>query len=305
MIFKLDASIRGVSESQELLLLAKAIDAACEHGHYVVADYPIFEWIREQIFDSEEYLGRLQRDRLMCNHDFWSPCQQEKRDLTTILVGCGIEGVVSIDEMTHLANENSWVVVENAANDGEVLRKWSMLLNKRRRLSSTYDAVWVAINNGLLRWYPAGGGAGTIVKAIENIKRQNLRWRGVIKYKITTVFDSDKISPEDTGEKTKSLKAYLEREGISYHELMSREIENYFPPQVYEHASIVCLKEDQLREMTPDKWRYTDIEKLYEIEKADVADKLCPNLSFQILAEDEYSQLEEIKEVIMHLAKYI
>ena len=279
--------------------------AACEHGHYVDIDFHLHRWIEDTILDSGEYMGRMQSEVLKMNNEFWSPNNLQKRDLRCVYVGGDNEESITLTEMYFMAERMSWVVLENATYDGATIRRWVELLHNRRQYGSTYNAVYDAINNGLLDLYQAGGGDGTISNAIRELKRQNPQIIRVYRWKTTTIFDSDKKSSKDTEEHNASLKQFLNNEHIDYHELACREIENYFPPQVYEQSHLEVKDEDKFDALSLETWKYVDLASIYTMEKSDVANKLCPNLTFLTLTEDEYSQLEEIKEVIMHLAKYI
>lgn len=305
MIFKIDSSIRTNSTKDTNLLLANALCAACEHGHYVDMEFQVHRWIVDTILDSGDYMGRLQSETFKNNLEFWLPNEQQKRDLKYVYVGGSDEKSVTLSEMYYLADKMSWVVLENATYDGATIRRWVELLHNRKQFGSTYDAVYDAINNGLLDLYHAGGGDGTISNAIRELKRQNPQIKRVYRWKTTTIFDSDKKSSKDTEEHNASLIRFLNEEHIDFHELVCREIENYFLPQTYEQAKMEVKKEDILAGLNKETWKYVDLAEIYEMEKSDVANKLCPNLTYLMLTEDEYSQIEEIKQVILHMAKYI
>lgn len=81
----------------------------------------------------------------------------------------------------------------------------------------------------------AGGCGRNIINRIETLR--NGKYAQIYSFNLSTVYDSDKNSKEDTP-KHQELEKYLSDNHILGHELIKREIENYYSQAAYEEARL-------------------------------------------------------------------
>lgn len=301
MIFVIDKSIKCEC-SKSLLLFSESLFRACMKGHFVKADYHTQQWIDQTILGSVNYLGDYSRQILKKKRKFWDPTTLQRTHLRNVVVGTE-DGMTSVDEMALLVDEPSEVVLENGRYDWAVIRKWASLYKEDRALGSVLDMLHQSIESHLLRGYNAGGCSN-----IENVLTVLMPIYGnMYRLKLTTVFDSDKKSPHDLTDEHAQLKNFLNEKGIEYHELQKREIENYFPLSVYEKAGYLNRPFDL--DSSDLNWDYVDVYKknicpFLALKKSDI-EKLCDFLTRDDLESIVGGKDNEIKQILLHLAKYI
>lgn len=137
------------------------------------------------------------------------------------------------------------------------------------------------------------------------------------KLKVTTIFDSDKVSATIPSQKNKGLKNYLRDNGFAFHEWERREIENYIPLRIYKTCNL-CQRNQPEPDTTPEVWNYIDIGKdpyfvgKYTKDKLPVLAKNIDKSSIKesfaskaFLNKVDNHQVTELQHVIFLLAKYI
>lgn len=301
MIFVIDKSIK--CECQEsLLLFSNSLFRACMKGHFVRADYHTQQWIDETILGSVNYLGDYSCQILKKEMEFWAPTTLQRTHLRNVVVGTE-DGMTSVDEMALLVDEPSEVVLENGRYDWAVIRTWASLYKNDRALGSVFDMLHQSIESHLLRGYNAGG-----CNNIENVLTVLMPIYGnLYRLRLTTIFDSDKKSPLDQTDEHAQLKNFLNEKRIEYHELQKREMENYFPLSVYEKAGYLNRPFDL--DSSDLNWDYVDVFdknvcSFLSLKKSDI-ESLCDSLTRQDLESIVGEEENEVKQILLHLAKYI
>lgn len=313
MIFKIDDSIMK-QEQPVLPKLAPALLAVSEKGHAIQASTDVFKWIETEILQTDQYLGKLAREQIMHCRELFFPVSMKIKYETSVTIGYQ-KGMYPIEYMLTLLNEASEIVVENARYDKAAIKKWLELYRKERGLDRINGEVHKALCDHRLRFYHAGGGNVNIINAIEG--RKNI-YGTVLPYKITTIYDSDRTSAADSSEHNRNLKDYLSNNGIAGHELMKREIENYFAFNTYRRAGFI-RNEPEAQQLSPTEWDFHDFEKstifgklndkgkVVHIEKKDVEtlSDLLTKDELKARVQDPAAAHDEIQRIIFLLAKFI
>ncbi len=302
MIFEFDKSI----QKGDISLLAKALLLIAEKHHHILTDVETFDWIRNDILDSTDYLGSIDRESLKTNSELWSVTGTQKNYQRQLSVGIG-DADLSIQQLYTIVNEPSYVVLENSSYDWAAISRWIELYHNERNYKSLNESLYEAIKEQNLRPDHAGGGNGTIANEIGTLEAT---YSGKAQYKLTTIYDSDKTKIDDTDDHNKALKAYLVKSGMFGFELHKREIENYFSIETLESAGMID-KTIEIPSYTPEEYDFIDIEKapFTKYSKKDMA-KLAGYLSKESLKErvahhKHSDSVDEIQLIIIELAKYI
>ena len=302
MIFSIDDSVMRQGENVALVF-ASSLQKAAEKRHYVEMSPPMQQWIDNELFGSDKYLGTLACESLVNNMEFWNPASICKRHQTTVTVGYG-SGMLSVEEMALLVEEPSVVVLENGRYDWAAIKRWIELYRKEREFKTINQQVHRAVTNHWLREHHAGGGSGSIVNVMTVLIPI---YKGLHALRLTAIFDSDKTSAHDTVDHNQSLKAFLNENHIGWHELAKREIENYFDFETYRRAGLLT-DNTQTCTMSLEEWDFHDIgkDKWFKMEKKDV-EKLSDALTKDELKKHaaDLSGKDEVQDIILHLAKYI
>lgn len=302
MIFEFDKSI----QKGDISLLAKALLLIAEKHHHILTDVETFDWIRNDILDSTDYLGSIDRESLKTNSELWSVTGTQKNYQRQLSVGIG-DADLSIQQLYTIVNEPSYVVLENSSYDWAAISRWIELYHNERNYKSLNESLYEAIKEQNLRPDHAGGGNGTIANEIGTLEAT---YSGKAQYKLMTIYDSDKTKIDDTDDHNKALKAYLVKSGMFGFELHKREIENYFSIETLESAGMID-KTIEIPSYTPEEYDFIDIEKapFTKYSKKDMA-KLAGYLSKESLKErvahhKHSDSVDEIQLIIIELAKYI
>lgn len=306
MIFEIDPSIKD-STQDELLKFSQAISNALENHHYICMSAPIKKWFEETIIQSELYYGVLLRETLERETEMFSPTTMSIKNLRTIKVGKNAD-CNDVDDMFLLTKEPSVVVLENGKYDWIVIQKWIERYSKDKGYGNLNSEVYRAVTRNLIRSHNGGGKnninnvVGTLVPTYKNLHG----------FKIFTIFDSDKSSLTDISKDKENNKliSFLKGKGLEWHMLYKRKIENYFPLSVYIKAGLV--DESKSPALPPEQMDFIDIGdqtkcNFIKMEKSQVED-LAKNLTKPELQERVYhvdGQIDEVQEIILHLAKFI
>lgn len=316
MIFKFDDSVK-TDDDKERHLLAKCLRLMNEKGHKVDRNGCYFSYIDKAILVTT-YIGGMDIALIEKNHTFFDVTNSHRVDYRYVTIGYG-EGMCPPAEAYLILNEPSLVVVENNTNDGSVITRWAECYKDEDKVGEVNECVLEAIKDKRLRFLNAGGGDGTIIKRIED-ERNN--FGGFPQFKMTTVYDSDKNSVNDTSNHNKALEDYLIANNYDYHCLVKREMENYFPVSVYSECGLL-QEGKKVLSYSAEEWDYFEIKEekdkrpgeqdfLYYEKRLLPAlaakankDHFKQRVAHQKKYNSHYGEVDEIQHVLLMLAQYI
>ncbi len=311
MIFHLDSSIINKAYAHNLASYLKLIH---EKKHKIDYDNPsVWEFIEREVL-STAYLGKLDIDLIKENTELREVNNVDRGYLRTVCIGTK-PGMVDLTTLGIILTTNSCVVLENSHHDWWPIKYWIDFVKNDRDYKEINKKVSEAL---ALKWiYPehAGGGDGTITNKI--VDMEGTTYSAAITFKVTTIFDSDKVSATIPSTKNKGLKKYLNDNGFGYHEWERREIENYIPLRIYKNCNL-CQRNQTEPDTTPEVWNYTDIGEHPYFKGKYTKDKLpmlAKNIDKSSVRESfatksfvnsvDNHQVSELQYVIFLLAKYI
>lgn len=299
MILNLTDEILDYDESDDLNLVMALLTAA-KRGHFIKATTPkTRDWVNGVISEEKGFLPQKSSGII-------------KKAMTRILGGelsknldyINIGKDCNPDMVDRILSLPSHIFVENAHFDWLAIKRWMKLYSKGKELSDVASEISKAMTD--LRIIPGnGGGASNIPHAIYPIKEA---LDGIHHIKITAIFDSDKRSKDDPGHNA-ALKNKLDEEGIAYHELHKREIENYFHPDTFEKLGYV--KEGfNLHDYSAIELDFLDLSDTSEVvtlKKENVEDLAKAETlgGLKARAASPVNGADEILTIIRHLAKYV
>lgn len=316
MIFLFDESLKTADDSLKYQL-ARCLLKMNEKGHHIDCNGCYFSFIEKKLLVTT-YMSQIDIDLIKSNRELVNVTTSLRNDYRYIIVGYG-DGMQTPDEVLILLDEPSIIVVENKRNDGSVIKRWAECYKSEDHMGDVNETVLEALEDMRVRFVNAGGGDGTIKKAIED----NLKAYGNYpQLKITTVFDSDKKSADDPGTHNQSLITFLEENHYDYHCLVKREMENYFPLKVYEKCGLINEGYD-IPEFSEEEWDYYEIkeesekkqgeqeflnyEKKYLPDLASKAKKINfkQRLQHQPKYNCHYGEVDEIQYLLLKIAKFV
>lgn len=306
MIFILDNSL--IESNSYLRDLAKFLLLACEKMQKVKCSSSLFSYLENKVL-TIDYLGKQDIELILSNEALFDISNVYQECFTTILVGTA-PNMVTIHVAMKILQNNSRIVLENASNDWPTIKKWVEFFDNKIKTShkTVNSFVHRAIEEKWLVQEHAGGGAGTIAVRLKSLADE--AYTGIDKYKLTTVFDSDKSCYNEANGKNDSLHKYLIDNNIKGHELVKREIENYYSWEAYTQANKTTTSIPPTD--NNDVYDYLDIEacKTINLHKRDMADmaaymnpkRLIKRIQNNMgLFDGEY----EIQKIILMFAKII
>lgn len=196
---------------------------------------------------------------LVKNAPIYEITSLKRKYLTTIKV----DGSFTQTEYMNLFGEPSLVLLENGPYEWPVYKMMMDVYKNDREYKSIYAVLLKAANgqHRTLRELHAGGNGH--FEAIIDSKEQTPEYKGLTKYKIYPVTDSDRDSENANYQPTpkklyrlfcginnknsdidRSLIDTLNQCHYNWHMWRKRAIENYFPPEAYEN---IGLNADQYR----------------------------------------------------------
>jgi hypothetical protein len=217
---------------------------------------------------AKKYLGEIQRIELeiyITNIPRRPITSLHRQHLTSFTIGVDSSlGEVHPNDAYQIISERSKVIVENEINDWNFIKgicqKYSSGKIKRR---SIYQLVEYAIKSETLESHHSGG-TGEIVKISEKRINSN-RYKNIFRYKLMTVFDSDKSSPNAPIKYNKNIIEFLKQRDITvikptdyqyehtdrfiWHILYKRKIENYVPLNIL-FQNITSINEQQKSDLS-------------------------------------------------------
>lgn len=305
MIFILDDTLM---ENKDCLNeLAKFLLLACEKEQKVKCSANMFDFLETRVL-KVDFIGKQDTELIRSNESLWDISTAYQTAFTSVIVGLSPE-MMRLDVAMRILNNKSRVVLENSSNDWPTIKKWVELFNTkiRTKYKTVNSIVYKAILNKWLVQEHAGGGGGTIARRLESLADEN--YADIDRYKLTTVFDSDKTEKNDV-DKHKSLFRYLEEHGIFGHELIKRELENYYSWETYTLAHKTSTPTPPTDDN--DVYDYLDIAKCENInlQKQDMADMaafMSPKRLVKRLQNNQgnFGGEYEVQTIILMFAKVI
>ena len=302
MIFTFNQSV----QQGNIGLLARSVLLIAEKHHHLLLDNDMSDWLSSTILDSTNYLGSFDREALKNNREVWRVTGVQQKYQTKLTVGLE-ENTINIEQLYKIVNEPSYVVLENSMYDWSAICRWVDIYRNERDFKTLNESVFRAIKEMRLRGDHSGGGNGTIANRISNLKEI---FQECSKFKVTTIYDSDKDSPHDTTEHNKVLNEYLKSLGFIGHELHKREIENYFSVDTLRMAGMIN-ENVIIPKYTPEEYDFLDIENAPFVKyKKKSMPKLAQNLYKAALKErvahhKVSDSIDEIQFIIITLSRFI
>lgn len=267
MIFSLDDSLL---ESKQLKEMAKFLVTACENEQKIECSANVWDFLEKKVLIND-YIGKLDIELVKSNESLYDISTVYRNAFTSVKVGIGA-GMIDVDKAYRIVSLKSRVVLENSSNDWPTINKWIELFDSK--INTTHKTVNSMVRKAVMQKRlvqdHAGGGNGTIAVRMQSLIDESYGY--VEKYKLTTVFDSDKTSVDDDKEHNKSLLDFLNAHQINGHELVKRELENYYSWDAYTAANKTSSSIPPTE--VADEYDYRDIAKCDNIilKKCDMQD---------------------------------
>ena len=305
MIFDLDDSLLTSKQLQEI---AKFLVVASEKEQKIKCSDKLWTFLEKNVLVTE-YIGRKDIELVKFNDSLRDITSVYNQTFTTLKVGIGA-GLIDINTASKIVSLNSRVVLENSSNDWPTIKKWIELFDSKIR--TTHRTVNFLVHRAVLQnrlvQEHAGGGHGTIAVRMQSLVEES--YAGIEKYKLTTVFDSDKEHVNHKTDVNNSLFAYLKEHHIHGHELVKRELENYYSWDTYSaaHKTSCVIPPTEV----PEEYDYLDIAKCDNItlKKSDMHDMPQYMDSKRLIKRiqnnmSQYGGEYEIQQIILMFAKII
>lgn len=232
MIFKLDKSIL---DSTDKKTFANFISLASKANQKVDCTEIVWSYIEKHILNTN-FLGKIDIDEIRENIDLRDIKTIYRTHFTEVLVGNG-EDMINIHVALQILTNESYIILENSRYDWPTIKKWIETFDGKvgAKYKTINSIVHNAVKNNKLLPDHAGGCGRNIINRIETLR--NGKYAQIYSFNLSTVYDSDKNSKEDTP-KHQELEKYLSDNHILGHELIKREIENYYSQAAYEEARL-------------------------------------------------------------------
>lgn len=232
MIFKLDKSML---DSTDKKTFANFISLASKANQKVDCTEIVWSYIEKQILNTN-FLGKIDIDEIRENIDLRDIKTIYRTHFTEVLVGNG-EDMIDIHVALQILTNESYIILENSRYDWPTIKKWIETFDGKvgAKYKTINSIVHNAVKNNKLLPDHAGGCGPNIINRIETLR--NGKYAQIYSFNLSTVYDSDKNSKEDTP-KHQELEKYLSDNHILGHELIKREIENYYSQAAYEEARL-------------------------------------------------------------------
>lgn len=206
--------------------------------------------------------------------------------LTTIKVGYA--SGIPLETAIQIFNNPPMLIFENSVNDMKFIKGIVTKYKNALKRKAIYGLIFKSIENNLIVPDNAGGGGGIKNRISQLI---DLNYKDIYKYRLFTLFDSDKKNIDDFPRDKKNLIKYLKNtesdspddlvysnnDMIEWHMLDKREIENYLPIAVIENnTSIDDSDLNKIKGLSEEDYDYFDFEN--ELRSINDAKKVLPEL---------------------------
>lgn len=228
---------------------AKLIVTLAHNNHLADCDNETKHLIEQCMY---QHSGTIDME-LVSNTPLYEITSLKRKYLTTIEV----DGSFTQTEYLNLFEEPSLVLLENAPYEWPVYKMMMDVYKNDKEYKNIYAVLLKAANGShrTLRELHAGGNG--LFEAIIASKEQTPEYRGLTKYKIYPVTDSDRDSENAIYQPTpkklyrlfcgidnkkddveRNLIDTLDQPHYHWHMWRKRAIENYFPPEAYENIGL-------------------------------------------------------------------
>lgn len=305
MIFVLDDSLK---EKEYSVDFAKFLVLACERNQKIKCTSTLWNYIEKSVLTTD-YLGKWAIELVINNDSLRDISNVYQKAFTTVIVGNDVN-MLRLEKAIQMLANTSRVVLENSSYDWPTIKKWIEFFDGKIKTGhkTVNKIVHQAILNKWLVQEHAGGGAGTIVNRLRSLADEV--YAEIDKFKLTTVFDSDKNNPNDNNGKNDSLHHYLSEHQIYGHELVKREIENYYSWETYSQANKTSTPNPPT--LNEDEYDYLDISacpniKLHKRDMPEVATCMNPKRLKKRVQNNigQFGGEYEIQKIILMFAKVI
>ncbi len=294
MIFKFDDSLK--STNKDLLdSIASLLTSISKSSHNIECEPLLWEWIEKNIINNSFYLSGHNKELILKNKQLRNITQCKKKYLSVVPIGNTAEMITPSEALKFVINRPSEVVVENSENDWAVIKKWLDLMKNDRTNKEINSLVCASKDKEEIIAYQGGGG-GEFVKVI---KQRAKLFQRVVKYKVSYLLDSDRNSTSSQYKKgTQNIIAEAAKYYINGYILNRREMENYFPPYIYNQLGFLNNPDSYSEE----QWKYVDVEK----ETANkYQKKYLPDLAKYLTPSSIKPYKDELQEIIFIFAKLV
>ena len=222
-------------DSTDKKTFANFISLASKANQKVDCTEIVWSYIEKQILNTN-FLGKIDIDEIRENIDLRDIKTIYRTHFTEVLVGNG-EDMIDIHVALQILTNESYIILENSRYDWPTIKKWIETFDGKvgAKYKTINSIVHNAVKNNKLLPDHAGGCGPNIINRIETLR--NGKYAQIYSFNLSTVYDSDKNSKEDTP-KHQELEKYLSDNHILGHELIKREIENYYSQAAYEEARL-------------------------------------------------------------------
>lgn len=271
----------------------------------------------------KEHCSTLESE-LVNNTPIYEITSLKRRFLTTVVV----DGTLSITQYINLFSQPSFVLLENAPYEWPVYKKMMETYKRDREFQTIYELLRIASTQSPCTLCEIQAGGNGMFEATIDSKETSPDYKGLTRYKIYAVTDSDRESDSaQYGATQKKLYRYLS--GINdkgadvdrtiidslhqphyiWHMWRKRAIENYFPPEAYEALG---WNADQYRSLSPSDRSFVkiedpvvkgyhkkDLEKLPENMSREAYENLCDKIFI------DGSWISEIRLFLLKMARVV
>lgn len=209
-----------------------------------------------EIFESPVYQSLIQDHKTLIEENYNRIVGESVRNNFSIGLASS-EHVFNIAEAKRFFTQPFVLILENSLNDGYFVDALIKNFKNKSKVIQKHKA------NGWLE-YGNGGGCENISNFIQGIMKS---YSGLPKdskhyLRCFVLIDSDKeFETKESKENRKKLFSFLESNGIAYHELEKREIENYIPDEVIESIPEIDEYLQTYIQLSPLQKDYFDLEK--------------------------------------------
>lgn len=317
MIARIDKEFIQSCEPKWVALLVATI---ARNRHLIDCDNDVKNLIAKCV---KEHCSTIETE-LVNNTPIYEITSLKRNFLTTIVVN----DTLTKAQYINLFGLPSLVLLENAPYEWPVYMMMMDTYKRDREFQTIYDMLRIASSQSPCTLMDLQAGGNGMITATIDSKETSPAYKGLTRYKIYTVTDSDRNS--DTaqyGATQKNIYRYLSgvedkdadvdraiidtlhQPHYNWHMWRKRPIENYFPPEAYEALG---LNADQYRDLSHSDRAYAKVEKPIVIgyDKKDLK-RLAQNMSREAYEShcDKIqigdNQISEIRLFLLKMAKVI
>lgn len=230
MIIEFSDSIREKEDEDSLLNLSKLLQSDNLLAHKLFIQEITLDWMIGKLLEDNTYFSEKGKGffayLLSLVSDGSYITQTHRMHLSSVTIGYNTNEL-SPKTALQMINLPSRIILENGTNDWKFIQGIAGKYKNDSKRGTIYRLIERSITDN--RLLPIHAGGSDIQPRIEATLCEG--YQGISKYKLYTVFDSDRVSKDEhTDAKHEKLVAYLSSaDCILWHILYKREMENYMP----------------------------------------------------------------------------